>query len=116
MLSDGPGGLLRDRHLLLGETQVEPPFERIRIDFHQTGPGGDALERVQVRLLVHAKKLGSRRFRRVEAGDELIETRGEQPILDRAEPLRPLRMSFAHLVQQAIRMRDEGEGHGPRRA
>src|SRR6266567_6413258 len=34
-LSDGPRWFLRDRHFLLRETQVEPAFERIRIDFHQ---------------------------------------------------------------------------------
>src|SRR5437773_9692147 len=34
-LSDGPGWLMLDRHPLLRETQVEPAFEPIRIDFHQ---------------------------------------------------------------------------------
>src|SRR3954471_10873781 len=62
--------------------------------------------------VVHAEKLLAGRFRRVEASYQPVETRGEQPVLDRSEAIGTLGMLLSHLVQEALRVRDEGEAHG----
>src|SRR3954466_10198948 len=63
--------------------------------------------------VVHAEKLLAGRFRRVEASYQPVETRGEQPVLDRSEAIGMLGMLLSHLVQEALRVRNEGEAHGP---
>src|SRR3954469_16335461 len=63
--------------------------------------------------VVYPEKLLAGRFRRVEASYQPVETRGEQAVLDRSEAIGTLGMLLSHLVQEALRARDEGEAHGP---
>jgi hypothetical protein len=60
---------------------------------------------------MHARELLVGGERRVKSRQVLAEARGDQLVLDRAEPRGPLGMVRAHLVLEAIGMRDEGSIH-----
>ena len=84
----------------------------IRVNLGVPLAGREALQRVDVVAVVHAQQLLAGRFRRFMPYDQLLEARGDELVLDRRQPLGPLGMAFAHLVQAAIGMGDESQAHG----
>ena len=72
----------------------------------------DPIEGVQIRHIVHAENLLARRLRGLGAGDEKLEPRRDQLVFDGPEALRSLWMALAHLMQKALGVRDESDGHG----
>jgi hypothetical protein len=85
---------------------------RVRVEVHGAGLRRHFADRPHVLHRMHPRELlvgGERRF---EPGQDRIEPRGDELVLDRREPLRPLGMMASHLVLEAIGMRYEGGGHG----
>jgi hypothetical protein len=60
---------------------------------------------------VHALELDACGERRLDVLQVIDQPRGDQLILDGGEPRRAFGMRGAHVVQQAVAMGQEGDGH-----
>ena len=91
--------------------------ERVRIqrgvgiEVHEPLARARALDLVDVVRAVDARELLARGGRRRVMDQVAVEPGGDQPVADRRQPVRALRVVGPHVVQEARRMGDVGGGH-----
>jgi hypothetical protein len=87
---------------------------RIRIQVHGAFLGRRVADGAYVVDRMHARELLVARQRRVVAHQVLADARGDELVFDCGEALGTLRMVGAHVVLEAIRVRNKSRGHASR--
>ena len=80
---------------------------RVGIEVDRSVARRRAFDGVHIARIVYALEVLARCGRRIDVQQEIAQTGGKQLVAYRLQPERRFRMSCAHVMQQAIRMRDE---------
>jgi hypothetical protein len=112
LLHDEVGGEDRGARGAQGRLQGVRIHRRVRIEVHAARLWRSLTDRLHVFDRMNARELLVGGQRGVVAREERPDTRSDQLILDRGQALGPLGMLGAHVVPEAIGVRQESGRHG----